>query len=349
MDRAQARQIRQQQENRQQAEFAAKLPLIQASAKAGVVSAAASVANATRMENLRAQAAEKSVDYNDRYLNILSIPDVQDKADSLAALQAEVAWMETIPEYKGFVTAVNNARGSAATMALTNAKLDEALEHANAVAAASVERANIAAGASDRRAAAGTDRANIAAGSRERVEGARIAGRVTAESLRGRNAAERQGDSIKHLNDLAADADQAAADASARGDEQAAAVHRQVGSSYRDAVQKQTTFAGQSPLEVPSKSPAGGNAGAPKAQAQPIESNVPAVSVDLTGGKNPDAGGAPAKPKLYVAEEGKPPALAPSVKTPQDILSAVQQMVDDGVMDADEARATLTRLGFRKK
>jgi len=45
----------------------------------------------------------------------------------------------------------------------------------------------------------------------------------------------------------------------------------------------------------------------------------------------------------------KTPALAPTVKTPTDILKAVQQMVDDGVLDAAAARETLTKLGFKKK
>lgn len=350
MDRAQARRLREEEnerrraeEQRQQAEFQAKLPLLQATAKTAVVSAAASVANATKKEELAAKAAETSVDYNERFQNILTIPDVKEKAATLAAFQAEVAWLDNplLPEYKGFADTVNNSRASAATMELTNLKLEEATEKARIANEALTQRATIAADA-------GVDRATIAAGSRERVEGTRMIGRVTQESLKGRNAVERSGDSIKHLQDRAAEADQDAADASARGDEQAAAVHRGVASSFRDGVQKATTFAGQAPLEVPGKSPTGGR----KEKPPVVESPAPGITLGgVDYGKEAPAAAAPtaAPGKLYVAAEGKPPELAPTVKTPQQILQAVQQMVDDGVMDADEARATLTKMGFRPK
>ena len=69
----------------------------------------------------------------------------------------------------------------------------------------------------------------------------------------------------------------------------------------------------------------------------PITFNVPNVT-------------APAE-KLYIpsATPGAIPQFAPSVKTPDDVMHAMQQMVDDGVVTPEQARETLKKLGFKSR
>lgn len=135
MERAQAMRLREQsmalqreQAQQQKAEFIAKMPALIAKREADIVTAKASIANSVRMEQLRAKAATDALDYNDRFLNIMSMPDLNDRADTLAAFQAEVGWLENpgLPEYHGFVKAVDDAQAMTSTKALALGKLQEA-------------------------------------------------------------------------------------------------------------------------------------------------------------------------------------------------------------------------------
>jgi hypothetical protein len=233
-------QMRRQEFDLERQKFAAMLPAIVAKRNADVVSAQASIANAARMENFREKAAASSVDYNQRFQNILTIPDTQDRADTLAAFQSEVAWMDVLPEYKGFVDTVNNSRASTVTMALTNLKLDEALERARVASEGGVARAEIQAGAR-------TANAQTRAASNEKIAAINADTKLTLAEKQGQIAAARQADSLSVLQSRAAEADQQAADAAAAGDDRAAAAHRQAAASYRDAVTKSTTNAGYAP------------------------------------------------------------------------------------------------------
>lgn len=237
---AENQEMRRQEFDLERQKFAAFLPAIIAKRDADIVSAQASVANAARMEQFRGKAAANSVDYNQRFQNILTIPDAQDRADTLAAFQSEVAWMEVLPEYKGFVDTVNNSRASTVTLALTNMKLDEAMEMAKTQAAAREVVAGISAGAR-------TTNAATRAASNERIAAIQSDTKLTLAEKQGQIAAARQADSIATLQSRAAEADQQAADAQAVGDAHSAAAHRQAAASYRDAVSKATTNAGYAP------------------------------------------------------------------------------------------------------
>lgn len=237
---AEVQDMRKQEFALEQAKFTAMLPAIIAKREADIVSAKASVDNAARMEQFRTKAAASSVDYNERFQNILTIPDSQDRADTLAAFQSEVAWMDVLPEYKGFVDTVNNARAGSFTMAITNLKLDEALEVARTSAAARTSVAETAAGAR-------MANANTYTQSRERIAAIQADTKLDVMEKQRQISAERQGAGLADLQTRAAQADQAAADAQAAGDAQAAATHRQVAASYRDAITKNTTAAGYAP------------------------------------------------------------------------------------------------------
>ena len=130
MERKQRQQMMQEQQEMERAKFTAMLPAIVAKQQADVSTAAASVANAARVEQLRQQAAQSSTDYNDRFINIMSIPDDKDRSDSLGAFMGEVSWLDNpaLPEYQGFAKTVREERAKSFTQALTNMKLDEQLE-----------------------------------------------------------------------------------------------------------------------------------------------------------------------------------------------------------------------------
>ncbi len=129
MERKQRLNMAQEQQDMERAKFEAYKPAIVAKAQADFTSAAASIANAARMEELRKRAAASSVDYNDRFLNIMSIPDDKDRSDTLGAFMGEVSWMDNpaLPEYQGFARAVKDERAKSFTMAATNLKLDDHL------------------------------------------------------------------------------------------------------------------------------------------------------------------------------------------------------------------------------
>lgn len=130
MERKQRLQMAQENQDMERAKFQAYLPAIVAKGQADRDSAVAAIANTTRMEALRAQAAQSSTDYNDRFLNIMSIPDDKDRSDTLGAFMGEVSWLDNpaLPEYQGFAKAVKDERAKAFTMAATNLKLDQHLE-----------------------------------------------------------------------------------------------------------------------------------------------------------------------------------------------------------------------------
>jgi cation transport regulator ChaC len=128
MERKQRLAMAQEQQEMERAKFQAFMPAIIAKQNADMVSAAASIANATRMEQLRAKAAGSSTDYNDRFLNIMSIPDSKERSDTLGAFMGEIAWLDAVPEYKGFADAVKNERAKSFTEASANLKLDQHLE-----------------------------------------------------------------------------------------------------------------------------------------------------------------------------------------------------------------------------
>lgn len=132
MQRMQNRRIQAEQAQHEQDQFEAFKPVIQAEAQAKVAGAQAAVANATRMAQLRTQAASDSPNFNNEFLDAMQLADYEASADALQRLQAKVGYMSLLPEYKGFVDAVNNARVTAVNSAIVNKKLDEHLAATNA-------------------------------------------------------------------------------------------------------------------------------------------------------------------------------------------------------------------------
>lgn len=249
MQRAQNYRAQEQQMQQEKAKFQAFLPAIVAKRNADVVSAQASIANATRMEQLRGKAAETSADYNDRFLNILSIPDEKDRSDTLGAFMGEIAWLDNpaLPEYQGFARAVKDERAKSYTEALTNMKLDQHLQETQEAIQGRVDKAMIDANA--RRDTTGMvvegrrDTANIRGSYQQKIAEINSDTRLSIEDKR----AKKQGIQLEDLQNRAAEADQMASDAQRDGDVQLAQTFRQNAASLRDAIQKTTTFAGSTP------------------------------------------------------------------------------------------------------
>jgi len=342
MERKQRLQMAQEDHDMERAKFEAYKPAIVAKAQADLTSAASAIANTARMEVLRKRAAETSVDYNDRFLNIMTIPDDKERSDTLGEFMGEVSWLDNpaLPEYQGFARAVKDERAKAFTMAATNLKLDQ---HLQELADTNETRKAIA----DTQAGQRIQTAGIRATAQEKIAAINADAKLGVEDKK----AAKQGIQLADLQERAAQAEQDAADAERDGNSKLAQSYRQSAASFRDAIQHTTTFSGYAP-----------SAPKPKSEdprptpREPYTGPAPLVVPGTAAATSPAPAtqAAPAAtqaaPKLYVVDSAtKTPALAPTVKTPTDILKAVQQMVDDGVLDVAAARETLTKLGFKKK
>jgi len=313
------RQSQQMEQLRAQeiAQREALMPVVRAKAQADQISAVASIANNARMEHLRGQAAAVSKTANDEFLDVMQLADFDTKARELAGLQAKYQWMSLITEYKGFIDTLNDERLKAHGSAIADAHMDQQLEASQLGYERAIEVAKI--GAGSRQAVAETT-----AGSRETVAEttakARAASDATRAAISDENRAARVTlTKVKGLQQSAIQADKDAAKAAAAGDDANAAVYRKHAAEYRAAAEAATA-------EPP----------------PPVEFKVPGAE---------DTPAREESPKLYEppAQPGEAPSFSPSVKKPEDVLSAMQQMVNDGVISADEARATLEKLGFKRK
>jgi hypothetical protein len=311
----------QEQLNQQQIEANKVLaPLHEAEAQAKIVGAGAAIANNTRVAQLRTQAALASKPAQDEYLDATGLADWNEQELALGRLQAKYAWMGNVPEYKGFLDTVDKARSNALKRSLLDQQIEEAHFRAETAAQARVDAAATAADARTYSSDNSLEGRKYAADANatSRVESTTIAaGSRSASSAANRDARATE-DEYKASQRAAIVADQNAAKASMAGNEEEAAQHRKQAEQFR----QQAQAVHQKP-------------------AEPMKFTVPGLN------------GAPEKPtqKLYTApaKPGEAPQFSPAVKTPQDVLSAMQQMVDAGVIDADQARETLTKLGFKPK
>lgn len=311
----------QQQLNQQQIEANKVLaPLHEAEAQAKIVGAGAAIANNTRLQQLRTQAALASKPANDEYLAATQLADWNEQELELGRLQAKYSWMGNVPEYKGFLDTIDTARSNALKRSLLDQQIEEAKYRADSAAQArqdaAEKEANAKQYASDNTLEGRKYSADSSAGAK--VESTTIASGARSQSSTANREARATEDEFKASQRAAITADQNAAKASLAGNEEEAAAHRKQAEQFR----QQAQAVHQKPSE-------------------PVKFTVPGL------------GDAPAKTptKLYTppAQPGGAPQFSAAVKTPNDVLSAMQQMVDDGVIDADQARETLTKLGFKPK
>lgn len=297
----QMEQLRQQQIVQNQV----LMPVLKAKADADLVTAAASVATATRMQELRKKAGLVATQATDEFLAATQLADWDEQSAELARIQAKYGWMGVaLPEYKPFLDAVDKARANSVTRSMTEQTLEASMERAKIASEtrqAVVETQQT--GATERTAMAaeaGVKKTEIATGSRESIAS-------ETRNLRGDLA------KYKAAQQSAIQADKDAARASAAGDEANSAIYRRHAAEFRAAAEKELA-----------------------AEAKPQDFTIPNVTD---------------KPKLYAppTQPGAAPSFTPAVKTPDDVIEAMQQMVDDGIIDAQQARDTLKKLGFKAK
>lgn len=316
-----AQQFEQDQQLRQQQiiENQVLQPVHEATAKAAIVSAGSAIATATRQQQFRAQAALAAPQAQNEFLDATQLADWDAQQAELGRIQAKYAWLGNLPEYQGFLKTVDEARINA----VARQHADQAIEaHQTAVetaAQASIERTGITAGS----------RENVAetqAGAR--VESADIAGKSRVDSATIRATAPKTYELETTMKLMQ--------DAIDSGDTEGAAVYAARASKLNHIhVTQDEQAAGVKPVDTtvhPKAKPA-------SAPVTPVQINVPNVTP------------VSAAPKLYIppANPGEAPKLAPNVKTPEDVLHAYQQMVDDGVLTPEQARDNLIKLGFKKK
>lgn len=290
MDRADQQRIRDAQEQRAQQLNEILTPVRQAQSLADIATAHAAISTATRMQGLRAQAAIAAGPANDEFLAAQSWDEplndvpasddtpegnaIQDKqradatqamwdgrAQRLAQLQAKYSWMAQIPEYKGFVDAVNEARIQTHGSALANLHLTEQLAQAQAAVEGRKAVAGVMAGSrqgvADTNAAARTATADTAANSR--VEAATIGAGARVESAKARQDHTYEFEKTKALYDHAVET----------GDKSGEVL-------FGQRLQKMNTVSGEpvAALPTPSAHAAAAPATAPAAVAPPVVRTV---------------------------------------------------------------------------
>lgn len=138
MDRQQARELqaeelrlRQQQEEQNRI----LMPVHMAKANADLITTAATIASAERLQQLRSRAAIASQDAEKELISATNIPDWDQQDAALATLQAKYAWMETVPEYKPLVDTINTSRAKSVQMMVANKHIEGLQAAADARAA----------------------------------------------------------------------------------------------------------------------------------------------------------------------------------------------------------------------
>lgn len=318
MSMQQERDIREQQAQQQRDMFIAQLPAIHAQAQANVVQANAAIALATRQQQLRAQAAIVAPEANNEFLDALQLADPQSQFNELGKLQAKYAWMSNVPEYKPFLDVLDKSRGDAFHLATANNLAEATLERTKMLVegrTAGIEqtvqgRERVAEiGASAR-----TQAATISGEARKTAAETAAESRIAVQAEKNSAAVGKAGASLADLQAREDSENVAAQEALSANDQELANFHLARAAQFHDAAVKASTYTGSGPSE-PAKKP------------------TPIVK------------------KLYVPpkQPGQIPTFSSAVKDPADVIKAMQQMVDDGHITADQARETLKRLGFKPK
>lgn len=325
MDRANARQIASQRQSDFHDEVQAKLPLLVAQSQLETEKARAALHNGLITTDLERRAATESVGFNKEFQDAMSWADWNTRADALGALQPRIAYMAQLPEYKGFVTAVENQRLRAVQASIQDAKLEELQQVAsdNRAARADVAEQNRLGRVESEQVKGGygVEKAKIYSGGRESVQEMRNQGAENVQKLRGEQQANRPADTIHRLVDLAFEADQNASEASQHGDKAAEEAFLKVAQSYRDAVAKQSThagFSGGAPATAapPARPAALGAKPAPVG----VSVSIPGSGLPPSGGDGEVAADAPAvaQPSAAAAAPAKE-VVAPQTFSPKDV------------------------------
>ena len=379
MERAQAMRLRAaadqratEMEDRQRAQYQALLPVALAKNQADIVTAKATVANHTQMEMLRAQGATASVDANNEFLQADSITDWYGKADALGKLQVKYAFLGNIrddggqPVYAGFLKAVDEARGNAVTRGKTDQDIaahqkygetlvsgraaDVAARGSNAVDVANIRADSLTAAAETRAASASKGHQSPFVQYVEEYNKAIKAGdQSTADFYNGM---------IAKSTYIAPEKKALIAELIQERDAATAAGRPQDAALISAQIEKQNTILVDPMKQVLANKLAAGMTATPAAApvapapppvappAPPAAAAAP-VSPPVTPPVVPSAPAAPAVAKPYMIENGA--VTFAHDLSPSQYLAAINQAVNDRVIDAETARAALLKMGFKPK
>ena len=326
-----ASQLRQQQQMEQLRQDQIEqekilMPVKVAQAKADIITAGASVALATRQQQIRQQAGAVANQANDEFLGALKLADWESQGAELAGLQAKYSWMGTLPEYKPFLEAVDKARANAINRALTDQTIEGHMEQARILSAG---REKVAGITGDTRETVAQIAAGARTGSSEIAGKARVdAAQIAADTRASGHDATTARTEYKTLMTAADHADANAVKMEAQGNADEAKVYKNHAKELRDRA-----------AQVIAKPPA-------EAFRVPGVTDKPAVEKNA-----PTQEPVTQEPKLYLPpeREGMIPDFSPEVKTDEDRYAAVTQMINDHMLTGAQAREYLISLGWTPK
>ena len=155
-----------EENERRRAQYQALLPVAHAKMQADLVSAQASVSNHTQMQKLRETGAAASATANLDFLEATSLADWDEQSRALSKLQVKYSWMGNVrddegqPIFKGFLSAVDEARANAVIRGRTDRELEARQQYGETISQArsadTVTRAGATVAAAEVRASAPT-------------------------------------------------------------------------------------------------------------------------------------------------------------------------------------------------
>ena len=344
MERADANRRANQLAEQQRVQFDILKPVIQAKAQADIASAGATLANAKMQQDLRKRAALEAPMAQKEFESAMSvnIPAAEDPAssealqpdwngvfDTLQNLRAKYNYMSLLPEYKGFIATLDDASAKAFTQGQT-------IAHIQSQQMMAAQR-NADLNARNR------------ATNEARVKAAMIAAEASLQRAAQKPAAQpkAEGGTSALISGLKQALDS--------GDMMAAQIywaqlHGPKGSNTNEpfpyAPNVNKTTGEPYPEYAPQQPAAAEDTSQPAAvMFYPNPADVPAQEDE--GAES--ASSVTEERKLYKQVPGGGLNFAESVKTNDDKLKAVQQMLDDHVIEPDQARKLLTSLGFTPK
>jgi hypothetical protein len=354
MQRAQAMRFAQQDQDRQNAQWAVMQPVLQAKGQADIANAQATLQNAAAVQRLRAQFGTDSVQAQQDYQDAMQEASYDNQAAALSRVAQKYAYFSLIPEGKPFLQSVQDQQIQAHQNYMLDSHIDAERDLTdqraqNAIELEKQKAANMQAlytqiGKGKTQEQRLLDEANEAYANGDKAGGDALMavinrkGTIPAGSLsQAQQIAQLKTDAARYRaigeNDLADKLEARATYYSnpnaGRGLDPAALI-----------TNLQSLYGG------------GGRATSPAPVSAPpvapqVVSTAPVVANPTPATAAPVA---QAAGKLYVVDPATQTVrVAPNVRDPKQILAAVQQMVDDGVITTDQGRAQLDKLGFKRK
>jgi hypothetical protein len=341
MDRGQQMRQRQEMADRQREIYEVGKPVMEAKAQADLALAQGTLQNAKLLQDLRGKFGGDSVAAAKELQDAMQAGDYQAITDKLSQVQQKYAYFNLLPEGKPFIDTVKEYQLQSHNDAILNRHTLSTMdihdeEHKNRMAELQLRGAQTKALYEETGKGLSTDARNELEARRREEQGdtegaARLRAVTTKKGTPAPGPVTRSGQVAK-FNQAIQDADAMALEAEDQGDMELAARWHQ---ESADQAQAKKNYLVRPAGQNPDFSHWTG--GAP---ANPGGTGVP-------GTKATPAKGAPAG-KLYSIDPASK-TVAPISKDPKEILKALSQAVNDGVITDAQARAQLEKLAYKPK